>query len=156
MEGAITHFLDYAATNPSAIIQYKASDMILHIDSDSSYLSDPRSCSHNGGHYYLRSLPTIPKKSPNLPSPANGPINTECRILKHVVAFAAKAEVIGLFHNRQTAVPLIITLHELGFTQPPTPIKIDNSVAEGIFTATVRQKRSKEMDMHFYWMKYRA
>ena len=31
---AITPFLDYAATNSSAIIQYKASDVILHIDSD--------------------------------------------------------------------------------------------------------------------------
>ena len=38
VEAAITHFLDYAATNPSAVIQYKASDMILHIDSDASYL----------------------------------------------------------------------------------------------------------------------
>ena len=36
MEAAITHFLDYAATNLSAIIQYKTSDMILHIDSDAS------------------------------------------------------------------------------------------------------------------------
>ena len=35
-EAAITHFLDYAATNLSAIIQYKARDMILHIDSDAS------------------------------------------------------------------------------------------------------------------------
>ena len=33
-EAAITQFLDYAATNPYAIIQYKSSNMILHIDSD--------------------------------------------------------------------------------------------------------------------------
>ena len=38
-EALITHFLDYAAINPSAIIQYKASNMILHFDSDVSYLS---------------------------------------------------------------------------------------------------------------------
>ena len=38
MEATITHFWDYAATNTSAILQYKASDMILHIDSDASYL----------------------------------------------------------------------------------------------------------------------
>ena len=80
----------------------------------------------------------------------------ECRIPKHVVASAAKAEVGGLFHNGQTAVPLRITLHELGFTQPPTPIKIDNSSDEGIVAAIVRQKRSKAMDMRFYWMKYRV
>ena len=52
-EAAITHFLDYAATNPSVIIQYKSSDMILHIDSYTSYLSDPRACSRTGGYYYL-------------------------------------------------------------------------------------------------------
>ena len=40
MEAEITHFLDYAATNMSAIIQYKASNMILHIGSDTSYLSE--------------------------------------------------------------------------------------------------------------------
>ena len=33
-EAAITNLLDYAATNLPAIIQYKARDMILHIDSD--------------------------------------------------------------------------------------------------------------------------
>ena len=35
-EAAITHLIDYSATNPSAIIQYKVSDMIIHIDSDAS------------------------------------------------------------------------------------------------------------------------
>ena len=39
IESAITQFLDCAATDSSAIIQYKSSNMILHIDSDASYLS---------------------------------------------------------------------------------------------------------------------
>ena len=140
----------------SAIIQYKASDMILHIYIDASYLSEPWARSRTGGYYCLSSLPTDPKKAPNLPPPENGPIYTECRILKHVVASAAEAEVGVLFHNGQTAVPLRITLHELGFTKPPTPIKIDNSAAEGIVTNIVRQKRYKSMDMRFYWMKDRV
>ena len=37
-EASITTFLDYAATNLSATIQYKYSNMILHIESDESYL----------------------------------------------------------------------------------------------------------------------
>ena len=49
IEAAITHFLDFSATNPSAIIQYKSSDMILNIDSDASYLSEPQVCSRTGG-----------------------------------------------------------------------------------------------------------
>ena len=72
------------------------------------------------------------------------------------MASTTEAEFRGLFHNRQTAVPLQITLHELGFTLPPTPIKTDNLAAKGIVTATVRQKRSKAMDMRFYWMKDRV
>ena len=50
-EDAITHFLDYAATNPSVIIQYKSSDMILHISSDTLYLSEPWAHSRTGGNY---------------------------------------------------------------------------------------------------------
>ena len=125
--------------------------MILHIDSDASYLSEPWLRSHSGGNYYLRSLPTDPEKPPNLLPPANGPIHTECRILKHVAVSTAKAEVRGMFHNGQTSVPLQITLHELDFTQPQTPIKTDNSAAEDIITATVRQRWPKAMGMRFFW-----
>ena len=77
----------------------------------------------------------------------------ECRILKHVVASAAKAEVGGLFRNGQTAAPLRITLHELGLTKLLTPIQTDKSASKGIATATVRQKRSNSMNMQFYWIK---
>jgi hypothetical protein len=39
---AMTHFLNYCATHPDAVIRFKASDMILHnIHSDESYLSAP-------------------------------------------------------------------------------------------------------------------
>ena len=149
MEAAITHFLYYAATNPFAFIHYKISDMILHIESDESYLSDLRACSRTGGNYYLSSLPTDPKKYPNLPPPANGPTHTECRILKHVVASAAETEVRELFNNGQTVVLLRITLHEICFTQSPSPIKTDNSAAKGIFTTKVRQKGPRQWACDF-------
>ena len=42
-----------------------------------------------------------------------------------MVEYAAKAEVGGMFHNGKTAVPLRITLNELGLTnQQPQPKKI--------------------------------
>ena len=66
-----------------------------------------------------------------------------------MVESTAEAEVGGLFHNGQTAVPLIITLHELGFSQPPTPIKTDNSAAEDIVTAAVRQKGPSQWICNF-------
>ena len=129
--------------------------MITHIDSDVSYLSDPWACSSAGGNYYLSSLPTNPETSPNLSPPANGPIHTECWILKHVVASTSETEVRGLFQNRQTALPIRITLHALGFHQPSTPTKTDNYAAKGFDTAKVRQKSSKAINMPFYWMKER-
>ena len=60
----ITQFLDYAATNLSAIIQYKSIRMIIHIDSDASYLSETRARSHTGGKYYLSSLSADQSKDP--------------------------------------------------------------------------------------------
>ena len=130
--------------------------MILHIDSDASYLSELWAHSHTGGRYYLILLPSDPPEASNIQPPENGPIHIECRILKHVVASAVKEEVGGLFHNGQKYGPLRITLHEISFPKPPTPIKTDNSAAKGIVTATFKQKSSKAMDMQFYWMKDRV
>ena len=139
-EAAITQFLDYEATNLSAIVHYKSSDMIIHIDSDASYLSEILPHRRTGGEYYLNLIPSDPEKAPNLPPPANVPIHTECRILKHVVISASKEEVEGLFHNGQTVLPISITLLEIGFPQPPTSIKTDNSTAQVIVTSTVRKE----------------
>ena len=56
------------------------------------------------------------------------------------MASAVEAEVSGTFHNGKTAITLRISINELGFPQPPTPIKTDNFTAEGIITATVIKK----------------
>ncbi len=37
----INHFLDYMWSHPDAVIRYRASDMILNVHSDASYLSAP-------------------------------------------------------------------------------------------------------------------
>ena len=148
-EAAITQFLDYIGTNPPAIIKYKSIDMIIHIDSDASYSSEPRAHICTGGHYYLISLPTDPEKSTNLPPPENCLIHMECIILKHVVASTEEVEVRGLFNNGKTSLPLHITLQELGFPQPPTLIKTYNYTTKGIITATVRQKDPRQCTCDF-------
>ena len=127
--------------------------MLLHIDSDASYLCRPRAGIGIGGNYYLSSQAGDPKQSPHLSSPGNVSILTEYRILRQVVAYNYKVEVGGLFRNGKISVPLKITINYLGFTQQPTPIKTDNSTAEGNVAATVRQISTKSMDMIFYWMK---
>jgi hypothetical protein len=49
--------------------------------------------------------------------------------------------------NAKEAVPMRITLEELDHPQPATPIRTDNSTADGIMNKTVKQKQSKSMDV---------
>jgi hypothetical protein len=69
-----------------------------------------------------------------------------------VVASAAEFEVGACFHNAQSGATLRVTLTELGHTQPPTPLRTDNSTAFGILNETIKQKRSKAMDMRYHWL----
>ena len=50
---AMHRLLNCAATHPDAAIQYRASDMILHVHSDASYLSEPQARSRAGGFHFL-------------------------------------------------------------------------------------------------------
>jgi hypothetical protein len=68
-------------------------------------------------------------------------------VIKNVVASAAKSEVGACFHNAQIGAPLRITLTKFGHTQPPTPLCTNSSTALGILNKTIKQKRSKAMDM---------
>ena len=43
-------------------------------------------------------------------------------------------------------------LEGLGHQQPPTSIITDNAVAKGIINRTVKQQKSKAMDMLYYWI----
>ena len=151
----VAQFLNYAATYPDSIVTYMASDMVLHVHSDASYLSAPNARSRVGGHYYLSSRPIDPTKPPLNP-PHNGPLHTECKTMRNVMASAAEAELGGLFHNGQVTIPIPQALIELGHAQPPTPIQTDNSTACGIVNSSIRQRKSKAMDMRFYWVQDRV
>jgi hypothetical protein len=67
--------------------------------------------------------------------------------MHEIVSSAAEAELGGLFHNGKDGCPIHTCLEELGHPQPPTPIKTDNTTANGIANDTIKQKRSKAMDM---------
>jgi hypothetical protein len=69
---------------------------------------------------------------------------------------ATEAEFAGLYHNARDGATLCTTLVEMGHPQPPTPIQTDNSCAAGITNGTVRQRKSKAMDMRFYWVQDRV
>ena len=69
---------------------------------------------------------------------------------------AAEAEYGALFFNAKDGCKLRTTLQDMGYPQPATPIQADNSCAVGLANDTVKQKRSKAIDMRFYWVKDRV
>jgi hypothetical protein len=153
---AVVKLLNYAATNLNAVIRYKASGMTLYVHhSDASYLSEPKARSRAGGHFYLSNKPADPASAPSQQPPNNGPLHTTSHILRNVMASAAESEVGALFVNSQEAIPIRYALEELSHPQPPTPIQTDNSTAAGYSNNTIKQKRSKAMDMHFSWLQRR-
>jgi hypothetical protein len=144
-QAATNQLLDYLATHPDATIRYHASDIILHIHSDASYLSVSNAHGRLGGLFFCGD------KSPHKDD-LNGSILNVASVIKNVVASAAESEVGASFHNAQSGAPLRVTLTELGHIQPPTPLGTDNSTALGILNETIRQKRSKAMDMRYHWL----
>jgi hypothetical protein len=152
---AVTQLLNYAATHPDAIVRYHRSDMILHVHSDASYLSESHARSRSGGYFFLSSKSTLMSPT-DPPPPFNGPVHTPCSIMRVVLSSATEAELGALFYNAKDAAWLRTSLAELGYPQPPTPIQTDNACAAGILNETVKQRRSKAIDMRFYWLRDRV
>jgi predicted transposase YdaD len=76
--------------------------------------------------------------------------------MKQVLASAVEAEMGSLFFNGQEATTICTILIEMGYPQPPTPLQTDNNTAAGISNSTVKQRRSKAIDMRFYWIRDRV
>ena len=139
--------LDYLATQEDAVLSYHASDMVLAVHSDASYLSEPEARSRAGGHFFLSNDTTIP--------PNNGAVLNIAHIIKNVMSSATEAELAGLYIMAREAVYIRIILEELGHKQPPTPLQTDNAMADGVINGKIQPKRTKAMDMRFHWLRDR-
>ena len=105
--------------------------------------------------YFLSNKPPSQNNPANFEPTLNGIVFVVCKILRNIMASAAEAELGALFLNFHEAVPIIITIEEMGHPQPPTPVQINNSTALGISTDTIKQRKSKAMDMRFYCIRDR-
>ena len=139
--------LDYLATQEDAVLSYHASDMVLAVHSDASYLSEPEARSRAGGHFFLSNDTTIP--------PNNGAVLNIAHIIKNVMSSATEAELAGLYIMAREAVYIRIILEELGHKQPPTPLQTDNAMADAVINGKIQPKRTKAMDMRFHWLQDR-
>jgi hypothetical protein len=116
MARTLIHLLNYCATHPNTTVHFHASDMChLHISSNASYLSEPKACSHVGGHFYLSSTSANPNKPPSLNAPLphnNGAIHMISNILHNIMASATEAKLGAVFHNAKEGATLCTTLHK--------------------------------------------
>ena len=53
-------FLDYAASNSNTTLTYNASNMVLAVHSDTSYLNKKQAQRRAGGHFFLSSTDVFP------------------------------------------------------------------------------------------------
>ena len=86
--------MDYAATYPNVYVQYHASDMVLHVDSNAAYLVLWQARSRIAGYFQLNDHPQCVEHLA-----VNGAILIECKALWYMVASAAECETAGVFHN---------------------------------------------------------
>jgi hypothetical protein len=86
--------LNYLATHPAATVRFHASDMVLNIHSDASYLSEANAHSRACRHFFMGWRP-----DPSKPIKLNGAFFTLCAIFCFVVASTAKANLGAFFLN---------------------------------------------------------
>jgi hypothetical protein len=145
----VIKLLNYCNTHQETKIRYHASDMILNIHSDASYLSERETKSRAGGGFYMGSNADTANKL------TNGEILIISTVLKHVMSSAAEAEIGAVFINAKEGTVLCTTLEEVGHPQPPTPFETDNTTATGYSNGTIKQKRTrdrvKQGQFHVYW-----
>ena len=132
------------ATYPNDDIVYRASDMILCARADAGFLNESQSCSRVEAHIYLSENNAFPR--------FNGAVLSIAQIIKFVMASAAESELAALFFTAHEIVPHRQTLIGIGWPQPKSPIQKDNSTASGIVNKTIVPRRSKMMDMRFWWL----
>ena len=148
---AADRFLQYAATWPNAEVVYRASDMHLVVHSDASYLSESHARSRAGGIMFLCN-----HGEDGSGDTINGAIDCMSAILPSVAASAGESEYGALFMNAQSAEGARNTLADLGYPQAATPIISDNTFATGVANRSVKQRRSKALDMRYHWVRDRV
>ena len=126
--------------------------MQLAIHSNAPYLSVAQVRSRSSGVHFLRNVPPDPDNPEDFVPTTNSILLVVCKIMRNIMASAAEAKYGTIFVNAQTDVPIRTTLSEMGWKQGPTSVQVGNSTAVGIATEGFRQKKSKAMDMRFYWI----
>lgn len=144
-EQLIKHFLEYLSTHPDPKIRYFSSDIILSAHSNASYINELGAKSTAAGYFWLKN-----KKDKDTYMKKNGAIHVLSKIIKLVCSSTAESELAALFMNAKQAIPMRQTLIDLDHKQPLVDIITDNSIAAGIVNQTMKQNKSRVMNMRYF------
>jgi hypothetical protein len=89
----VIKFLNYCNMHSDTNIRYHASAMILHIHSDTSYLSENGAQSRAGGFFYMGN------NNKNDKTLTDGAVLIVSKVVKHIKSSAAKSEIGAVFIN---------------------------------------------------------
>ena len=131
----VDQFLDYAASHEMTVLTYEASNMVLAVHSDASYLIKSKARSRAGGNFFVSKDVSFP--------PTNGSVINIAQIMKTIMSSAAEAEIGAIYVNAREAVPDRQSLNEMGHHQPRTPMQTDNTDAHSVVTNNVQPKCTK-------------
>jgi hypothetical protein len=122
--------------------------MVLCAHLDAGFLNKTNYCSCAGAHIFL---------SENGPFPRfNGAVLSIARIIKFIMALAAESELAALSVTAREMIPHRQNLIPMGWPQPKSPIQTHNLTAAGVTNKTIAPRRSKMMDMLFWWLRCHA
>ena len=157
--GSVAQLLNCASTHPSAELHCVASDVILWIDSDASYLSESKARPARGGCHFLSA--TQPTRPSHLCHSALSLLQARRRarcapFCEKLCLLPLKPKSAGCSAAAKTLAPLAPALEELGRAQPPAPLKTGSAAAGGVANDAVKQKRSKAIDARCCWARDRA
>jgi hypothetical protein len=79
-----------------------------------------------------------------------------CKIIDAVMSSTQESETGSGFINTCKGIVMRQAAIKMGHPQGPTPLQFDNLCATRILTGEIKQKQSKSMDMHFYWLRDRT
>ena len=86
----------------------------------------------------------------------NSPALVKVGALKMVATAASETELGAAHINAKIGIALRRTLEEMGHPQAAangTPLGMDNKTAHGIAHESINQKRSKAINMRYYWLR---
>jgi hypothetical protein len=150
----LERLLGFVSSHRLGKIIFHASDMLLSVLSDASYLSRPRARSVAGSFHHLTRLlrPGLP---PDPLAFINGPVPCHTNTIPVVCSSVQEAEYAALFAAARLADNERSILHNLGYPQPPTLLLCDNEIAVGLANQTITPRLSKSIDMRFHWLQDR-